>query len=192
MNVVPNVASRIARYPSDPKVLKSGPRSSGATDSLANALGWFSIGLGLTELLAPNRVARALGMEGREGLIRAFGAREIASGVMALSPERRAGLWSRVAGDMMDLATLLPALHDHNPKRNNVAGAIAMVTGVTFLDIVAAQSTTMQHSERRGERRLYRDRSGFPKGVAAARGAAREPANPHAPVTAPQNHLPAS
>ena len=180
MNIVPNAASRIARHPSDPKVVKSGPRSISGTDSLVSALGWFSIGLGLTELLAPGRMTRALGMEGREGLIRAYGAREIVSGVMALSPEKRAGLWSRVAGDVIDLATLLPALRDDNRKRDNVAGAIAMVAGITVLDVVAAQGTAVQHSEKRGERRLYRDRSGFPQGVAAARGAARDFAKNHA------------
>ena len=44
--------SNIARSKGDPKILHSGPSSLGAADRMAKALGWFSIGLGLTELIA--------------------------------------------------------------------------------------------------------------------------------------------
>lgn len=54
--------SNIARSEGDPEVLRSGPSSLGRADQLAKALGWFSLGLGLAELLAPRRITRALGM----------------------------------------------------------------------------------------------------------------------------------
>jgi hypothetical protein len=167
--------SNIARSEGDPKVLRSGPSSLAAPDKLAKALGWFSLGLGLAELVAPRRITRALGMEGKEGLVRAYGAREIASGMLALSTEKDAGLWSRMVGDGLDVATLFAALRDDNPKRDNVALALAMVLGVTLLDLVGAQGTTARRSRDRGQRRLYHDRSGFPKGLQAARGAAKSP-----------------
>jgi hypothetical protein len=166
--------SNIARSEGDPKVLRSGPSSLGTSDQLAKALGWFSLGLGLTELLAPGHITRALGMEGKEGVVRAFGAREIGHGLLTLSPDKQVGLWSRVAGDGLDIATLMGGLRNDNPKRDNVAIALAMVLGVTLLDVIGAQSTTVRHSRNRGERRLYRDRSGFPRGVQATRGAARD------------------
>lgn len=166
--------SNIARSEGDPKVLRSGPSSLGTSDQLAKALGWFSLGLGLTELLAPGHITRALGMEGKEGVVRAFGAREIGHGLLTLSPDKQVGLWSRVAGDGLDIATLMGGLRDDNPKRDNVVIALAMVLGVTVLDLIGAQSTTVRHSRNRGERRLYRDRTGFPRGVQAARGAARD------------------
>ena len=59
--------SNIARSKGDPKVIHSGPSSLGTADRMAKALGWFSIGLGLTELIAAERITRALGMEGKEG-----------------------------------------------------------------------------------------------------------------------------
>jgi hypothetical protein len=166
--------SSIARSEGDPKVLRSGRSSLGTSDHLAKAIGWFSLGLGLTELLAPGHITRALGMEGKEGLVRAFGAREIGHGLLTLSPDKQVGLWSRVAGDGLDIATLVGGLRDNNPKRDNVAIALAMVVGVTLLDVIAAQSTSNRHNRQRGERRLYRDRSGFPGGVNAARGAAKD------------------
>lgn len=164
--------SNVARSEGDPKVLRSGPSSLGAPDRLAKMLGWFSFGLGVAELVAPGRLAHWLGMEGSERLIRAYGAREIGAGMLTLSVDKNVGLWSRVAGDGLDIATLMTGLRDDNPKRGNVALALAAVLGVTLLDVIGAQATTMRHSQNRGERRTYRDRSGFPSGVAAARGAA--------------------
>lgn len=168
------LVSNIARSEGDPKILQSGPSSLGGADQLARALGWFSIGLGLAELIAPSRITRALGLEGKETLVRAYGVREIGHGVLSLSPDKQVGLWSRVAGDMLDIATLLPALHDGNPKRDNAGVALALVVGITALDLVGAQGLTARHSRSRGKRRSYRDRSGFPQGVEKARGAARD------------------
>jgi uncharacterized membrane protein YphA (DoxX/SURF4 family) len=166
--------SNIARSKGDPKILSSGPSSLDATDRLARALGWFSIGLGLTELLAPRALTRALGMEGSEALVRAYGIREIGAGIMTLSPDKGLGLQSRVAGDALDIATLLAAMRGDNPKRDNVAIALAMVVGVTLLDIAGAKA--VNNAQRRSNRpqRTYRDRSGYPKGLAQARGAARD------------------
>ncbi len=165
--------SNVVRPKGDPKVLERGPSSIGPSDQLARCLGWFSIGLGLTELFAPRSLTRALGMRGKEGLVRAYGAREIMSGVVSLSPDKRVGLWSRVAGDGLDFATLVSALHPYNPKRDNVKTALAMVIGITALDIIAANGVTAEHRRKANGQRDYSDRSGFPKGVNAIRGAAR-------------------
>jgi hypothetical protein len=166
--------SNIVRSEGDPKVLRSGPSSLTAPDRLGKALGWFSLGLGLVELLAPHRITHALGMTGQEALVRAYGAREIGSGMLSLSTEKSLGLWSRVGGDLIDIATLLTALRDDNPKKQNVTTALAMVAAITLLDVMTAQRTTACHSRKSGDRNIYRDRSGFPGGLAAARGAAKE------------------
>ena len=72
----------------------------GATHALARGLGWFSIGLGVAELVAPGQLARFLGMEERTELIRAYGAREIMTGIGILSQEDPTPwIWGRVAGD---------------------------------------------------------------------------------------------
>lgn len=165
--------SNIVRSERDPKVLRSGPSSLTASARLGKALGWFSLGLGLVELLAPHRITRALGMEGQEALVRVYGAREISSGILSLSTEKSLGLWSRVGGDGIDIATLLTALRDDNPKKQTVATALAMVAGITLLDFMAAQGTTLRHNGTSGNRHIYRNRSGFPNGLQAAKGAAK-------------------
>jgi hypothetical protein len=168
-----NHVSNIVRSKGDPKVLRTGPSSLSVSDKLAKTLGWFALGLGLAELIAPGRITRALGMQGTEGLVRAYGAREIASGVLTLSTDKQVGLWTRVAGDGMDVTTLLTGLREDNPKRANVSAALLAVLGVTLLDLVAAQGATTQQRQSVGRRRLYHDRSGFPMGLQAAAGAAK-------------------
>jgi hypothetical protein len=144
--------------------------------SLAKGLGWFSIALGLTELLAPRKVTRALGMEGHEGLVQAYGLREIASGAGILASDQPAPwVWSRVAGDALDMATLASGLNDNNPKRDNVALALAAVGGITALDWATAASLTNGGTRRLARPvRDYSNRSGMPRPPEAMRGAARD------------------
>jgi hypothetical protein len=52
--------------------------------------------------------------------------------------------------------------------------ALAMVAGVTLLDVIATGVSSARHTRRQGQVRNYGDRSGFPKGVEASRGAARK------------------
>lgn len=161
----------LSRYPGDPEVLESGPSVVPVSDRVAKGLGWFSVGLGAVEIFAPRLVTRALGMEGKETLVRAYGVREVAAGVTSLSPDKAVGLWSRVGGDLLDLATLYGAYTRDNPKRGNVGMALALVAGITCLDLVAASSTATVHRRaRRGTPRDYSDRSGWPQGLNAARG----------------------
>ncbi|WP_237182248.1 hypothetical protein [Roseomonas marmotae] len=166
-------AAEITRFPGDPKVLCTGPSSLGAPDQLARGLGWFSIGLGVLEIFAARSLARSLGMQGAEGLIRGYGVREIASGMACLSVNPVPGVASRIAGDALDIATLAAALPD-NPKRENVQLALLAVLGVTALDILCTTQLRARHGRPAGPGRDYGDRSGFPYGVASARGAARE------------------
>jgi len=176
--------ANLTRPASDPRVLSSGPSSLGTADRLARMLGWFSIGLGTLELVAPRAVERLFGMKGRKRLIRAYGVREIGAGVLSLAPEKDAGLWARLAGDGLDLLALATALRPGNRKRDKVGLAMAMVAGVALLDYVTAQEATTRHARGNGVRRLYHDRSGFPRGLENARGAAKDAARPAAPAAA--------
>lgn len=169
-----DLTHHVARSEGDPRIEEKGPSSLTPPDSLARALGWFSIGLGLTELVAPGWIARKLGMEGKEGLIRAFGARELASAVPTLSVDKQVGLAARIGGDALDLGTLALAFRGDNPKRGNVAIATALVVGITLLDILAYSGTKSVHSRERGAQRDYSGRSGLPRGPEASRGLARQ------------------
>ena len=113
---------------------------SSSAKRLAKGLGWFSVGLGLAELLAPRAVANISGVsKTRTGLIRLYGLREIASGIAIFSQAKpTAGVWSRVAGDAVDLASLGAAYTSPNAKTGRLTFATANVLAVTALDVICA------------------------------------------------------
>jgi uncharacterized membrane protein len=110
---------------------------------LATALGWFSLGLGVAELLAPGTFARAIGLKGAgvsRTVTRAVGLREIASGIGILAERRPVGwMWSRVAGDVMDLALLGAGFAAWRVRRGRLAVAAAGVLGATAVDAFCAE-----------------------------------------------------
>ena len=122
-------------------------------EQLAVGLGWFSIGLGLAELLAPRSVARAIGMpDASEGVLQTFGAREIANGVAILSqPDNPTWLWSRVGGDGIDLAYLSSGFQDDRVDTSKLGFAMAAVLGVTALDAICAQQMSSDRSDEFGD-----------------------------------------
>ncbi|MBV9928822.1 MAG: SRPBCC family protein [Acidobacteria bacterium] len=123
-------------------------------EQLARGLGWFSIGLGLAELLAPRGVAKVAGMRGNTALIRLFGLREIASGIAIFAGGRRpAGpVWSRVVGDALDLACLGAAYATPENDKARLTFATANVLAVTALDVLCAQQLSADDDGANGER----------------------------------------
>src|ERR687889_839083 len=123
-------------------------------EQLARGLGWFSIGLGLAELLAPRGVAKVAGMRGNTALIRLFGLREIASGLAIFAGGRRpAGpVWSRVVGDALDLACLGAAYANPGNDKARLTFATANVLAVTALDVLCAQQLGAEGNGARTER----------------------------------------
>ncbi len=116
-------------------------RYDGNEGRLAQGLGWFSIALGAAELLAPGPLSRLIGVRERPAVVRALGLRELASGVGILAQRSRpAGwLWSRVAGDAIDMALMVAAFRSSGTRRQRLAAAAAAVAGVAALDIVSSR-----------------------------------------------------
>jgi len=104
---------------------------------LATFLGLFSIGLGLAELCMTRTMERTTGVRS-PGLLRGYGVREIVSGAGILTADRPAfWLWSRVAGDVIDLATLGAAYANANgDDRTRALASAAAVAGVAALDVM--------------------------------------------------------
>ena len=120
--------------------IPDGGRGSRADEKMTTALGWFSVGLGLTRLLCPRELSRLIGVPERTGLMRACGIRELATGVGILTQERPAAwLWARVAGDVMDVALLARAMRSDKADPGRVAAAMAAVVGVGAAGVIAGQ-----------------------------------------------------
>jgi hypothetical protein len=187
MPILTNLTQRIARSPGDPKVERTGPSTLRAGDSLARSLGMFSFALGLAELIAPKRITRAIGLDGREGLVRAFGVREISAGIPTMSIDKQIGLMMRIVGDGLDIATVASALKSQNAQRRNAGIAFGALIAVTALDLLAIAMTSAAHKRSPEPPRDFSDRSGLPRGIEASRGLARRdfatPADYRAPGT---------
>jgi homospermidine synthase len=103
------------------------------------SLGMASIGIGLAEIFATDKVQQMMGVSGQAPVLRILGIREVMQGVDILTHRNpRNGLWARVAGDAIDLAVMNKVA----PKSKNARGfftAVAMVAGITAMDLLFAK-----------------------------------------------------
>jgi uncharacterized membrane protein len=110
-------------------------------NTLARGLGFFSLGLGLAQVLAPDRFAEFVGVRPNSQRLtatRAVGARELgaACGLLA-SPKPVIWPWLRVAGDVMDIGLVGRAFTMRDTRRERAAMAILALVGITAVDVVA-------------------------------------------------------
>jgi hypothetical protein len=119
------------------------PRASNACRhrrTMVRNLGWFSIALGVVELLAARHLARGADLPHDDvAVARIAGVRGVAAGIGLLEGRPGVHIGARVAGDVLDLATLaLPARRfDAGPMRRRYP-ALAVTAAVTALDLYAA------------------------------------------------------
>lgn len=119
-----------------------------ANVAAGRALGWASIGLGLTEIAAPRVLQQMMGLQNKEGILRVLGVREIMQGVDILSHRHPdAGVSARLMGDVIDLA-FLGAAAKETRRPSGLAAAAAMVLGITVLDALCARSSSSHASSR--------------------------------------------
>lgn len=108
----------------------------------AKLLGLFSIGLGISQLAAPDGVATLIGIKPcarTRWTMRALGIREILSGVGILARPRSAGpVWTRFAGDAVDLALLRSAQGQRGSHSGRLLAVTGAVAGVALVDAYAA------------------------------------------------------
>jgi hypothetical protein len=127
-------------------------------DELARFLGWFSVVLGTTQLTAPRALCRLVGAEtdgSAPKVMRLMGLRELTQGLGILSRPRPTGfIWSRVAGDALDLS-LLGAIAARNPgRRGRTAFAILNVLPITIADIFESKHLAQKDGESVPYRRI--------------------------------------
>jgi hypothetical protein len=138
----------------------------------ARGLAWFSVGLGLAEILAPRMISRLCGVTENPGLVRLYGLREVATGIgLFRSSDARPWLWARVAGDALDMATLAGADVTRNSEDRRMV-AMLNVAAVTAVDVHTAMH--YEPEQMQPERVIdYSDRSGFPRSPDEMRGLAK-------------------
>src|ERR1700761_1222780 len=107
---------------------------------VAMGLGVFSIVLGVTELLLGGPLGRALGLQGYEWIVYAYGVREILAGVLIFTFRKNPTpwIWFRVFGDALDLATVAWGYSRYLADNGNFVIAFIALAGATAIDIYCA------------------------------------------------------
>ena len=123
--------------------------------TVSGSLGLFSIALGLAELLAPTTLRRELGLKHvpTTAVRTLYGLRELTAGWALVSdPTDYRWLWARVAGDVLDIATLKTGDTWANPKRGAVKVGLAAVYAITVVDVLTAlrMSTVQRNCTQKG------------------------------------------
>jgi uncharacterized membrane protein len=123
-----------------------------SSDRLARALGRFSTALGLAQTTAPQAVSWLSGVDDSaraRALMPLFGARELGHGALLLG-SRRPGpwVWTRVAGDALDLTLLVRTRrHRTGGRKLRATVATAAVAGVSALDLYTAVRSARRSTE---------------------------------------------
>lgn len=115
---------------------------------LSRGLGWWSVGLGLTELVLAERFCERLGFRGRIEWVRAHGVREVLKGWGLLTrPDPRPWLRARLAGDVFDLSVLGVTLRRREvPIAWRFAVALTAV-GLTLVDVLVMKGLGARRSD---------------------------------------------
>src|SRR5215212_741198 len=108
---------------------------------VARGLGYLSLGLGLSQLLAPSWFARTIGVRASSDsttVVRLVGLRELLAGAGLLTSRNPAPwVWLRVGGDLIDLALLGRATTAIDAEQDRLNGALAGTVAVTAMDIMS-------------------------------------------------------
>jgi len=109
--------------------------------AVARGLGLASLALGVPQVAAPDRFAEAVGSTPTpqtRDLTRSIGLRELSAAAgLLVRGSSPTWLWSRVAGDVMDLVLLGRALR--SGARGRTVAATVAVAGRTAVDLAAAR-----------------------------------------------------
>src|SRR4051794_13573415 len=122
-----------------------------ADQQAAQFLGWGSIAVGLTEILAPKQLEKTMGVGNGQvtGILRVLGVREVMHGIDILAHEDPTpGVWSRVFGDLLD-GVLLGAAATRTKKPGGWAAVLAAVTPLVIADLIFAPRLSKDKAEGR-------------------------------------------
>jgi uncharacterized membrane protein len=124
-----------------PRIPRPGRDMRPATRRMARGLGVVSLALGLAGVLAPREMSALAGLRRKHRrLVQTVGARELGHALAILAvPEPTVGVWSRVAGDVLDLSTLGAAYSDPRVNQRRLTTALLVVMGITAADVLVGR-----------------------------------------------------
>jgi uncharacterized membrane protein len=112
----------------------------GRPEQIARGLAWFSVGIGIAQILAPRAIAKISGVPVPPALVVACGVRELACGIGLLTQDEAAP-WvrARIAGDALDLAALGGGLLVPGADRRRIGVNAAVIGAIAAVDIYCSR-----------------------------------------------------
>lgn len=112
---------------------------------MTSGLAWCNIAVGLSQLVAPDALARLIGLRPSHQTrlaMRATGIRELTTGYALLAnSQSTAWLWSRLAGDALDLSLLAAGVGRRADDRTRATRAAFAIAGGAVVSVYAAART---------------------------------------------------
>jgi uncharacterized membrane protein len=141
-----NEVRSMAQYPGRKRTRHGQP------EQVARGLAWFSIGIGVAQILAPRVMSRLAGVPVPPVLTIASGLRELACGIGILT-QRDAAPWirTRLSGDAVELAALACGALVPGADRKRIGMNAALRAGITALDIYCSRELAL-HGHRASPR----------------------------------------
>src|SRR4051812_24501762 len=124
-------------------------RRAAVDQQAADCLGWASIAVGLTEILAPKQLEKTMGVGNGQvtGILRVLGVREIMHGIDILAhDDPTPGVWSRVFGHLLD-GVLIGAAATRTKKPGGLAAVFAAVAPLVVADLIFAPRLSKDKTE---------------------------------------------
>jgi hypothetical protein len=109
--------------------------------AVRNTLGWASIGVALSELLAPKKIEKMMGVGNGQhtGVLRILGIRELMHGFdLLVHHDPKPGAYARVAGDALD-GVVLGMFGAKARNKGGFLAICAMVLPIVLLDFLFAK-----------------------------------------------------
>lgn len=118
------------------------PKSAVGPVGRADAMGWASVALGVPMLTMPRRLLETAGIRAdttATAVVAGVGVRELmATLTLNAMRHRRVGMWSRVAGDTMDLTLLGVAFLRRRRDPARLLGTIGFIGSIFAVDLLTA------------------------------------------------------
>lgn len=131
------------------------PGDRSADAKLVEGLGWFSLGLGTAQLVAPGTLNRMIGAPNDRHsrfVQRVVGIQELTAAAGILGFRRVPGwLWGRTAGDLLHLTMVGRTFDRVGARRGRLALTMASLAGTLAADAYASARTTSDPEEVRKE-----------------------------------------
>lgn len=113
--------------------------------AMTSGLAWCNIAVGLSQLVAPDALARLIGLRPSPHTrmaLRAVGIREITTGYALLADSHSTPwLWSRLAGDAMDLSLLVAGVGRRADDRTRATRTAFAIASGAVVNVYAAART---------------------------------------------------